>query len=126
MSSVYVANVTGDGLSSQTAYRPNGFDGKTFSVLMIDRVKSKALLLSQDDTVTGTGITNLLTASSVSALRAFASTNSPTLAQRTALTSWLTTNSYVVLTSAQVSWLDCFNFIGRQVNTAADLNRTGI
>ena len=109
-----------------TAFRPSGFDGTTMSVLMIDVAKSRALVLSQNDAVTGAGITSLLTASSVAALRTYAAANAPSLAQRTAIGAWLSTNAYVALTAGQVSWLDCFNFIGRQVNVAADLNSTGV
>ena len=126
MPSVYLANVTGDGLTPSTAYRPSGFDGKNMSVLMIDTVKGKALIFSSDDTVTGVGITSLLTQVSVAALRTYAATNNPSTANRTAITGWLTANGYAALTAAQVTWLACFNFIGRQVNAAADLNQTSV
>ena len=81
---------------------------------MIDTVKGMSLVLSSHDTVSGVGITGLLTLSSVAALRTYAATNNPLSASRTAINGWLAANGYVTLTSAQVTWVDCFSFIARQ------------
>lgn len=126
MSTLYLTNITGDGLSAVTSFRPLGFDGKSMSALMIDTTKGRALILSNDDTVTGTGITPLLMLTSVAALRTYAATNNPSATNRTAISGWLTTNGYMALTASQVTWLDCFSFIGRQVNTASNLGLTSV
>lgn len=126
MASIYLTSVTGDGSTTATALRPSGFDGRPFSVLMMSEVKGKALLLSSDDTVTGVGVNNLITAASVQTLRTFAQSNNPSAAKRTAISSWLSSAGWNPLSLAQVTWWDCLHFAARQGNPAADLGVTGV
>lgn len=124
MTSVYLTNVTGDGASPATAYRPDATG--SFACLMIHETKRKAVIVSPSDTLTGTGITKLVTGTSVDDLRTKARSTNPTATQRTAMNNWLTTNTYTPLPAAAVSWWDCIHHIARQVNPAANLDLTGV
>lgn len=121
MPSVYLATVTGDGSSHATAFRPSGFDGVPYVCLMIDPGKSRAVIVSSNDSITGAGITQLVTAASWAALRTLATSTNPSAGQRTAANAWLTNKGYSTLTGAQVTWAQCIHFIARQVNPDADL-----
>lgn len=121
MASLYLCDAIGDGLIPETAFRPSGFDGKPNAVLMLHQPKMKALILSSDDAVTGAGISKLLTAASVAALRTAAASTNPSATKRTSINTWLTANGYQQLTVAQVSWFDCVQYVARQVNPDADL-----
>lgn len=126
MPAVYLCNVIGDGVSTTTAYRPNVPAGTQFACLMIHEVKARAIIVSTDNTLSGTGITMLLSDTDWAALRIKAATTNPTAGQRTNLSTWLSANGYLPLTAAQVTWLDCIHFIARQVNPAADLDLTQV
>lgn len=122
MASVYLAPVIGDGLTPDTAFRAGGFDGFSHAVLMIDEVRKQAIVASSADTVTGTGITRLLTGATWAELRANGKKNSPNPSQRTQFNAWLTAAGYTPTTAAQVTWEDCVLFAARQVNPAATLD----
>lgn len=125
MASVYVCNVIGDGLSTLTAFAPSIPAGKAFACLMIDTtVKKKALIVSSDDTITGIGISKLLTAATYAALVALAKGSNPSAAQIINISGWLTSAGYAALTVAQVTWWDTVQYAARQVNPAADLALT--
>lgn len=124
MPAIYLCSVTGDGVSTATAYRPSLPAGAAYACLMIHEAKSRAMIVSPDNTLTGTGITMLLSDTDWDALRTKAATTNPTAGQRTSLATWLAANSYLPLTAAQVTWLDCIHFVARQVNSAADLGLT--
>ncbi len=121
MPAVYLCNVIGDGVSTLTAFRPDLPVGARFACLMIDDANGKAMVVSPDNTLTGTGINNLLQSDTWANLRTLALTTNPTAGQRTAANTWLTNNGYQTLTGAQVTWVQCIHFIARQVNAAADL-----
>lgn len=126
MTSVYLTNVTGDGASPNTAYQPDVPDGTPFACLMIHEAKRRAVIVSPSDTLTGTGVTKLLTGASFADLRTKASNTNPTAAQRTTMNNWLTANGYTALTAAQVTWWDYIHHIARQINSAADLDITTV
>lgn len=126
MTSVYLTNVTGDGLAPATAYRPDVPAGVSFACLMLHEAKRRALVVSPSDTLSGTGITKLVTGTSLADLRTTAKATNPTAALRTAMNNWLTANGYAPLTAAQVTWWDCIHHIARQVNPVADLDLTGV
>lgn len=125
MTSLYLADVAGDGSSLATAFRPSGFDGKTFSVLMIDQVQQKAIIYSPDDSITGAGITNFLSAGSRPALITLAQSTSPTAGQRNAIVTWCTNAGYTVPSVVgNPTWWTVLHYIAHQVNGAADLATT--
>lgn len=125
MASIYVANVTGDGETLATAWRPSGFDGKRYAVLMSDEVHGKCIVFSPDDTVTGTGIQRFLQAANRAALLDLAKTTSPTAGQRTTITNWCTNAGYTVPNyTGNPTWWTVLHFIARQVNGDADLGGT--
>lgn len=124
MTSVYLANVTGDGLTPDTAYRPDVTG--PFVCLMIHEAKSKAVIVSPSDTLTGTGITKLVTGTSLDDMRTKARTTNPTSTQRTNINNWLSANGYTALPAEAVTWWDCVHHVARQVNPAADLDLTGV
>jgi hypothetical protein len=127
VATVYTANVTGDGTSPSTAFRPTGFDGHPFSVLMLDPgVAKKCMVVSSQDTITGTGISALITRSTWPDLLDWARTHNPTTAQRNAMNTWLTGAGLATLTAAQVNWFDCIQYAAQQVNPAADLANTSV
>ena len=126
MASVYVANVLGDGLTPSTAYRPSGFDGIACAVVMLDAKRGRCLVLSSIDTVTATGVSNLATAATVAALQTLAATTNPTTTKRTQINAWLTGAGLATLTVAQVSWLDCLQFVALQINPVANLIATSV
>jgi hypothetical protein len=121
VSSIYVCNVVGDGVTPETAYRPSF--PSPFSCLFIDQARGKGLIISPDDSATGTGVNRLVQAPTLTALRNKAKTTNPTGAQRTALNTWLTNGGYQPLTT-QTTWAECIHFAARQVNPAADLDAT--
>lgn len=122
MPSVYLTSVTGDGQSIATARRASGFDGVSHATLMIDEAKKQAIVASPVDTVTGTGVTRILTGPTWEELRAQGKRNSPTNPQRKQVNDWLLAAGYAPLTSAQVTWEDCVLYAARQVNPAATLD----
>lgn len=126
MPAVYLCNVVGDGQSTTTAFRPVLPAGTQFACLMIDEPKARAVIVSPDNTLTGTGIAKLIEDTDWAALRTRAATTNPTAAQRTAVTTWLAANTYLPLTVAQVTWLDVIHFVARQANPAADLSLTQV
>jgi hypothetical protein len=123
MASVYLVNVIGDGVTMDTAYRPDVPDGTVYTCLMLHPAKMRALILSPTDAIVGA--TRLVQAADVPALRAKAKTTSPTAAQRTTIQTWMTANGYGTL-PAGVTWAQVIHFIARQVNPAADLDATGV
>lgn len=126
MPSIYLTNVVGTGGSTpDTAYRPNITTQGRWVVLMIHEAKAKAIVVAQDDTISGAGITKLLTGTNLADLRQKAKTTNPSGAQRTAMATWLSTNGYQPLTAAQTTWWECLHFIARQVNPSADLDLVG-
>jgi hypothetical protein len=123
MASLYLTNVTGNGQTTATAWRPAGFDGKRYAVLMMDEIKGKAVVFSPDDTVTGTGITRFLQAANRAALVNLAKTTGPTAGQRTTITNWCTNAGYTVPNySGSPTWWTVVHFLARQVNGTADLD----
>lgn len=121
MTSVYACNVVGTGTAADP-YRAS-ITGP-HACLMIDPTKAKALVVSPSDTLSGTGISPLLTAASWPALVEAARTTNPTTAQRSALNNWLAGGGYTALPASAVSWWDCLHHAARQVNPAADLAAT--
>ncbi len=125
MPAVYLTDVAGDGVSSETAFRPSGFDGIPYVCLMIHETKRKALVASPN-TVTGAGTTKLLAAASWPALRTLAKTTNPTANQLNAVKAWLATNGYPVPVAVNPSWWEVIHHVARQVNPSADLDATEI
>lgn len=124
MASIYVAAITGDGATLETAWRPSGFDGKKFAVLMTDEIKRRAIVYSPDDTVAGAGITQFLQAEDRPSLIALAKSTGPGAGQRTAITNWLTAAGYTVPSySGNPTWWTVLHFIARQVSPEADLDK---
>lgn len=121
MTSIFLIDVIGDGQTPATAWRPDVPTGTEYRCLMLHEAKRKALILTPVDTITGA--TRLLQAADTDALRLKARTTNPTAAQRTTINSWLTTNGYSTL-PAGVTWAQAIHHIARQVNPAADLERT--
>lgn len=126
MTTVYAAHVTGDGLSPATAFRPAGFDGLRWVILMLDQNRSRCLLVSSSDTVTGPNVVSLVTGASWSALLSWARATSPPAHERNVLGTWISSAGLTALTSSQVNWFDCLTYVARQVNPAADLSATDI
>lgn len=126
MPAVYLCNVIGDGVSTTTAFRPSLPPGRLFACLMIHEVKARAIIVSPDNTLTGTGIVMLISDTSWDAMRTKAATTNPTAGQRINLSTWLAANGYQPLKAAQVTWLDCIHFMAQQVNPAADLYLTEV
>lgn len=124
MACVYLCNTTGDGLTTGTAYRASVTG--PHACLMLDAAKGRALVVSPSDTLTGTGITRLISAPSWTALTDLVLTTNPTAAQRTALNAWLTGGGWTALPASAVSWWDCVHHAARQTNPAADLSLTRI
>lgn len=122
MSSIYLCDVVGDGQSPATAYRPDLPAGANFVALMVHEGKRKAVVLADDDTLSGTGVRRLVTAPTVTQLRAQARTTNPTATQRSVVANWLSANGYAALPASAVSWLDVIHHVARQVNPAADLD----
>lgn len=122
MASLYLANVTGNGLTPATAWRPSGFDGQRFTVLMVDEIKGRCVVYSPTDTITGVGITRILNAANRPGLIAFAQNNSPSVAQLNTVRTWCTNAGYTPPTMD--TWWNVVHFVARQVNPTADLNRT--
>lgn len=125
MTTIYACNITGAGTPS-SLFEPAGFAGMSYACLMMDTAKGRCILLSPSDTVTGAGITALLTSASHGALVTDAGLTAPSAAKRTALAAWLVNAGYLPLTAAQVTWLDCVHHVVRQVNSAADLALTRV
>jgi hypothetical protein len=124
MPGVYLCNVIGDGLTMESAWRPDVPVGTRYACLMIDTsVKMKAIIASPSATVTGTGITLLLSGSTWETLYANGNQTSPNNPQRNNVNTWLTTNGYQTI-SAGMTWTQVVHFIARQVNPAADLSQT--
>jgi hypothetical protein len=126
VASVYLANVTGDGLTPETAYRPSGFDSQACAILMLDTVRGKCLVVSGNDNNAAVGVTKLVSAASFAALRTLAATTNPTAAKRTAINTWLTGAGLTPLGAGQVTWQDCVEFVGRQVNPDTSLAQTSV
>lgn len=124
MTSVYLSNVIGDGASPDTAYRPDVTGA--YTCLMIHEAKRRAVIVSPSDTLSGTGITKLLTGTSLADLRSKARGSNPTNPQRNAVGNWLAANGYAPLPASAVSWWDVTHHVARQVNPAADLDLTGV
>lgn len=122
MPSVYTCNTIGAGLSAVDAFRPdvNG----PYSCLMIHPVKTKALIASSVDNLTGGSLTKWLTGATWPDLRQLARTTSPTAPQRAGIQTFLSQNGYTALPANVTVWLDVIHFVARQVNSAADLDRT--
>lgn len=126
MPAVYLCNVTGDGQSTDTAYRPDIPAGTAFVCLMIDETKGRAVIASADNTLTGTGITKLLQGTTWPDLRTKATTTSPTTAQLNAVKTWLTNNGYPVPSVTSPTWAQTILYVARLVNPAADLAGTQV
>ena len=126
MPAVYLCNVTGDGLSPATAHRPNVPAGTLYACLMIHEAKARAIIVSPDNTLTGTGITKLVQGTDWANLRTLATTTSPTAPQLAAVNTWLTNNSYPVYTVPTPTWAQTIHYVARLVNPAADLDLTQV
>lgn len=122
MASLYLANVTGDGASPATAWRPAGFDGHRFAVLMVDQVKGRAVVFSPEDGITGTGIVTLLQAADRASLGTLARNTSPSPAQLNAAKTWCTNAGYPVPQAASPTWWQTIHYIAQLVNPTADLS----
>jgi hypothetical protein len=125
MASVYLANVTGDGQSTGTAWRPDIPVGARFVLLMLDEVAGRCVFASTDDALSGTGILLLATGASWDDLRANTRQTSPNTPRRNQINTWLTDAGYQPITS-DMTWFDAVQFIARQVNPAADLDLTSV
>lgn len=126
MPAVYLCNVTGDGQSATTAYRPNLPAGTQFACLMIHEAKARAVIVSPDTTLTGTGIIKLIQATDWADLRTKAATTSPNATILAAINTWLTTNGYPVYTTPTPTWAQTIHYVARLVNPAADLDLTQV
>lgn len=121
MPAVYLCNVIGDSVSTETAFRPDLPAGSAFVCLMIDEAKGRAVVASPDNTLTGTGITKLQ-AATWAALR----TAATSMIQSNAVKTWLTNNGYPVPGATSPTWAQTILYVARLVNPAADLAVTQI
>lgn len=123
MASIFVANVTGNGSTADSAFRPSGFNGERYAVLMLDETNGKCLVFSPNDAIVGTGIQRLVQAADRQALLAACRTTSPNAAQRTAIANWCTNAGYQVPNYAgNPTWFQVITFLARLVSPAADVD----
>lgn len=123
MPSIHVCDVIGDGLTPETAHRPDLPTDTQYACLMIHEAKAKALIYSAADVITHPGVASLISASTSAGLRQLAATTSPNAPRRAQINTWLTNNGYQTIT-AGMTWGEAIQFIARQVNPAADLDAT--
>jgi hypothetical protein len=120
MATVYLADVTGDGVSPETAFRPSIPAGTRYVTIMLDQVKMKCLIASPNDTLVAAGVIQLLTGTTFETLRSASGQTTVPNGKRNAINTWLNTNGYLPI-AAGLTWLNAIHFIARQVNPAADL-----
>lgn len=125
MTAIYLCNVIGDGQTAASAFRPAITTAQPWSALMVHEAKAKALILAKDDAIADVGAVQLVAGATLADLRQTARTTNPSGARRTTINTWLTANGYLPL-PAGTNWLQTIHHIARQVNPAADLDRTGV
>lgn len=125
MPSIYLANVTGDGQSTDTAWRPDIPTGTPFACLMVDEIAGRCVFVSTDDALSGTGILLLATGATWDDLEATTNQTSPNNPRRNQINTWLTDAGYQPITP-EMTWTEVVHFIARQVNPAADLTKTRV
>jgi hypothetical protein len=124
MPSVYLTNVTGDGVSTFTAHRPD-IPAASFACLMIDETSGRALIVSPDNSLSGSGVLLLASGATWEEMEASTRQTKPNPPKLSQINTWLTSSGYQPVTS-DMTWNEIVHFIARQVNPAADLATTRV
>jgi hypothetical protein len=121
---IYLCDVVGTG-TRRDAYRASVFDlaqGASVVLMIDDGPKRKAVVWSDDVTVSGSGITLVQSAPTKDALITKLAATTITAGQRNAVNNWLTDGGYDTLPANVTNQYDGVMFICRQVNPAVDLS----
>jgi hypothetical protein len=125
MPSIYLANVTGDGITTETAWRPDIPLGTPFACLMLDEITGRCVIVSTDDAISGAGVLLLATGATWETLEANTNQTSPNTPKQNQINTWLTSMGYEPIVDG-MTWTEVVHFIARQVNPAADLSLTRV
>lgn len=125
MATLYLTTIIGTG-SQTDPFRPAGFDGFPYAVLMNQVSKPGCIVYSPRDDVDvpdQKAVTPMQTRASHADLVAWADSTIPTASERNVLDAWAGSGGLARLPAGSEAWTwaECLHYFARQVNPGASL-----